>query len=261
MTKVNQLLVNWPQGAVVTQGWLDAQGVDKTQAHKYQKSEWLLSVGHGAWQRNGDRVDWLGAVYGLQYASGLQSGAGLRIWPGGATALALAGFTHYLPLGEENISLFGAPNSSLPRWFRDHDWGARSQFYAPDLFAAMPDNGLQRFAPPRSSFELWISSPERAAIEMLYITPDELLFDAPVDVFNGLASLSPKRVQTLLEACRSVKVKRVFLVMARHSKHTWYQRLDLSRIDLGKGKRQLIPGGRLDKEFQITVPERFADGA
>jgi len=28
---------------------------------------------------------------------------------------------------------------------------------------------------------------------------------------------------------------------------------------MGKGKRQIIRGGRLDKEFLITVPERFAN--
>ncbi|WP_338922747.1 type IV toxin-antitoxin system AbiEi family antitoxin domain-containing protein [Pseudomonas silesiensis] len=39
------------------------------------------------------------------------------------------------------------------------------------------------------------------------------------------------------------------------------RRIDFSRIDLGKGKRQISPGGRLDKEFLITVPESFANVA
>jgi hypothetical protein len=80
-----------------------------------------------------------------------------------------------------------------------------------------------------------------------------------VDVFNGLATLSPRRLQKLLEACSSIRVKRVFLLLARNSGHAWYQRIDVSRIDIGKGKRQITPGGRLDKEFLITVPESFAN--
>lgn len=60
---------------------------------------------------------------------------------------------------------------------------------------------------------------------------------------------------------RSVRVKRVFLLLARHSGHAWYSRLDLTRVDLGTGKRQLTAGGCLDKQFLITVAEQFADAS
>lgn len=255
MSKVNQLLVSWPQGAVVTQAWLDTQGVNKTQAHKYQKSQWLERVGHGAWQRCGDQVDWLGAVYGLQQQ------AVPRIWPGGLTALSLAGYAHYLPLGGESVNLFGVPGSGLPSWFREYDWGVKATLSTPNLFNPLSDSALIEFMPARANFKVWISSAERAVFELLYATPDALLFETPLEILNGLASLSPKLVQALLEACRSVKVKRVFLVLARHCNHAWYRRLNLARIDLGKGKRQIVSEGRLDKEFFITVPERFAHGA
>lgn len=255
MSKVNQLLVGWPQGAVVTQPCLDAQGVNKTQAHKYQKSGWLERVGHGAWRRSGDRVDWLGAVYGMQQQ------ATPRIWPGGLTALALAGYSHYLPLGGESVTLFGAPGSSLPSWFREYDWEVKVTLSAPNLFNPLSDSALVEFMPPRANFKVSISGAERAVFELLYATPDTSLFETPLEILKGLASLSPKRVQVLLEACRSVKVKRVFLVLARHCNHAWYRRLDLTRLDLGKGKRQIVSEGRLDKEFFITVPEQFALGA
>ena len=66
-------------------------------------------------------------------------------------------------------------------------------------------------------------------------------------------------MQVLLEACRSVKVKRAFLLLARHYGHAWYRRLDTGRIDLGAGKRQLYPRGRLDRDFQVTVPREWGD--
>ncbi|WP_246668279.1 type IV toxin-antitoxin system AbiEi family antitoxin domain-containing protein [Bradyrhizobium elkanii] len=56
-------------------------------------------------------------------------------------------------------------------------------------------------------------------------------------------TLSPKRVQAVLEACRSVKVKRLFLWFAERHAHPWFGRLDLKRIDLGRGKRQIVVGG------------------
>ena len=49
--------------------------------------------------------------------------------------------------------------------------------------------------------------------------------------------------------------------LAGNAGHAWYERIDFSRIDLGKGKRQISPGGRLDKAFLITVPESFANVA
>jgi hypothetical protein len=76
---------------------------------------------------------------------------------------------------------------------------------------------------------------------------------------EGLTSLRPSLLQTLLESCASIKVKRAFLYLAREAGHAWYERLDKTRIDLGKGKRMLVRGGRLDAEFMITVPGHDAD--
>jgi len=42
--------------------------------------------------------------------------------------------------------------------------------------------------------------------------------------------------------------------MAERQEHTWLSKLDLSKINLGKGKRMIIPNGRFDAKYQITVP-------
>jgi hypothetical protein len=36
----------------------------------------------------------------------------------------------------------------------------------------------------------------------------------------------------------------------------WRAELQLDRIDLGSGKRQIVAGGRLDKRYGITVERR-----
>lgn len=36
----------------------------------------------------------------------------------------------------------------------------------------------------------------------------------------------------------------------------WFNKLNRSAIDLGKGKRLIVRGGRYDSEFRITAPER-----
>jgi hypothetical protein len=71
---------------------------------------------------------------------------------------------------------------------------------------------------------------------------------------ENLVTLRPDIVQWLLTACRSVKVKRLFLYMAERHEHTWLSKLDISKVDLGKGKRMIVPNGRFNAKYQITVP-------
>jgi hypothetical protein len=71
---------------------------------------------------------------------------------------------------------------------------------------------------------------------------------------EGLVNLSPRRLQKLLEDCKSVKVKRLFFFLADRHAHAWLKRTERGRIDLGKGKRMLVRGGKLDPKYQITVP-------
>lgn len=40
----------------------------------------------------------------------------------------------------------------------------------------------------------------------------------------------------------------------RHS-HRWRNQLVHGNFDLGSGKRELVKGGRLNKAYNITVPE------
>ena len=72
---------------------------------------------------------------------------------------------------------------------------------------------------------------------------------------EGLSNLSPRRLQTLLAACKSVKVKRLFFFLADRHNHAWKNRLKKEDIDFGKGKRMLVKGGKLNHAYQITVPE------
>lgn len=52
-----------------------------------------------------------------------------------------------------------------------------------------------------------------------------------------------------------MKVKRLFFFFADRHHHSWAKFLKADQIDLGKGKRVLANPGKLDKKYQITVPE------
>ena len=57
----------------------------------------------------------------------------------------------------------------------------------------------------------------------------------------------------------SGKGKAIVPVASQRADHAWYAHINQSRIDLGKGKRQIVKGGILDKEYLITVPGRDED--
>jgi hypothetical protein len=258
--KLNRLIEEWPYGAVMPQSWLDGQGISSNRAARLARSGWLVRVGQGAYARSGDPLDWPGAVFGLQQDV---DGHGMpAFWPGGLTALELIQGSHFVRFREQMLTLWARPRASLPKWFLYADWGVSVEHHGYRLFDKSFPESLVSFAPPGREYALAVSAPERAVLEWLYELSEDSLFSSLVmETFAGLTTLRPRRLQPLLEQCRSVKVKRVFLFLARYHGHSWYQRLDPDSIDFGKGKRQLIPGGRLDKEFQITVPEELADVA
>jgi len=105
-----------------------------------------------------------------------------------------------------------------------------------------------------------MSSPERAILELLDEVPQRETFHQADVLMEGLRNLSPRRLHTLLVECRSVKVKRLFLWFAERHKHAWLKGLDRKGIDLGRGKRMLVRGGKLDTRFNITVPENLDAG-
>ena len=104
---------------------------------------------------------------------------------------------------------------------------------------------------------LVISTPERAILELIDELPNDETFDLVDVTMEGLVNLSPRRMQLLLEQATSVKVKRLFFFFADRHQHSWLSHIKRDRIDLGKGKRMLVEGGKLDSTYQITVPEEF----
>jgi tRNA-binding EMAP/Myf-like protein len=44
------------------------------------------------------------------------------------------------------------------------------------------------------------------------------------------------------------------MFIAEKSNHPWAEKIDLSDVNFGQGKRQIIQNGVLDKKYLITVP-------
>ena len=187
-----------------------------------------------------------GAVYALQFL------LKLPVHVGAKTALELQGYAHFIPMRNlPVVHLYGQPGRPLPAWFKRHSWESRVRFHLVRLFPDKPELGLTK--KPRESIWARMSAPERAALELVDLVPKEQSFSEARLLMGGLTTLRPELVQELLEACRSIKTKRLFLFLAEEANHAWFKELNTSKLDLGKGNRSIIKGGQLDQKYQITV--------
>lgn len=246
MKKINQILQEWPSGTVITSDWLKKKGVYKQLADVYETSGWLERIGRGAYKRKGDDLSWEGGVYALQK---LQS---LPIHAGGRTALDLQGLGHYVKMNSNKVVLWKTPEVRLPTWFQEYDWKAGLEVRSATLFSK-EDEGLS--VKTLNQIDITISSAERAILEYLYDVPKREGFDEANYIMEGLSSLRPNTLQQLLESCKSIRVKRLFMYLAEHHNHRWFERLDSSTVDFGEGKREIIKGGKLNKKYKIVVPK------
>ena len=246
-SKINQLLKEWPKGTVATQAKLSKLGISRQLATKYVLHNWIIRIGRGAFVRSGDQIDWRGGLYALQTQLGLSVHVGARI------ALELQGLSHFVPLGQqEKVNLISDRPERLPAWFRCHPWKVKLEHHCLSLFERIPKAASSRLE--CGGFEIVMSSPERAIMEQMRLVKVNDDVEQAYRLMEGLTTLRPSVVQDLLVNCRSVKVKRLFLWSAETIGHAWFGRLDLERVELGNGRRQLYKGGRLNLKYQITVP-------
>ena len=254
-SKINRLISQWPRGTVRTASYLNRLGFSHDLLVRYRQSGWLQSFGRGAYILYGDKVEWTGVLYAFQ------NQLGLDVHPGGKTALELKGYAHYLALapGEGRVFLYGAQGLVLPSWFKGERLGIKIVMIRTNLFPKNSKEGFSEFSD--KDFSIMISSPERAAMELLHLVPGKISFDEALLIMENLISLRPDVVQRLLGLCRSIKVKRLFMYMAERQQHSWVSELDTSRIDMGKGKRMIVPKGKYDSTYQITVPRHSHEAA
>ena len=245
--KINQLLQTWPTGTPAQTAWLRGLGYSDQLLGKYKKSKWITPFENGAYKRPQDKVTYLGGIHALQQQSQMS------VHPAGHTALVLLGKSHYLELAQKQIFLMGEPEERLPAWFKNHDWNATIRYITTSFLKreiGMVDH-------EEANYKLRISGAARSIMECLYLAPKYQDLITCYQLMEGLSNLRPKVVQELLESCSSIKVKRLFLYMAEKAGHSWFRFLKLNDIDLGSGKRSLVPAGMYISKYRITVPEKL----
>jgi len=240
-----------PYGMIATKQWLSSMGLNLHSIDNALKSKKLIMLAAGVYARKGVPVTWQGVVCSLQRMSDQ------AVHVGGLSALELLGFGHYLSdKKNKNIRLYSL--TKIPPWLGKlkipvtFDWHGNKALWSPDSL------DLESYAIKHSWREdlppVKLSCPEKACLEMLMSVPKSISFDHADELMQGMTSLSPKKLMTLLHACRNVKVKRLFFWLAERQGYAWSKKLDYRKFDLGKGKRVIATKGKLDNKYLITVP-------
>jgi hypothetical protein len=267
--KLKWLEHNLPDGLHVDASWLARQGYSTSLRSQYVAAGWLEHPVRGVYRRPGRPLTWEQVVISLQTL--------LRrpFAVGGKTALELQGFGHYLRHEPTEAHLYGPQHP--PGWLKElrlgtsfvcHNsrrlFGDEAPLSARADFNGQPgESGSEELARHgliwlrwgHSDWPLLISTPERAILELLDELPNRESFHQADMLMEGLVNLRPRRLQEMLERCRSVKVNRLFFFFADRHKHSWQKHLDKQAINLGKGVRLLAKGGKFNSAYQITVPE------
>jgi len=266
--KLNWLERELPEGLLVDAAWLEAHGYSRSLRSQYVAAGWLEQPTRGVYRRSRGSLSWEQVVISLQAV------LHFPISVGGRTALDLQGYAHYLSQSPQVIQLYG--DKKLPGWVTKLTAGPKFQFHNRTRFLPQIEQQTDKVSISASvtdksestqpgalriirwgqwDWPLVISTPERAILELIDELPNKETFHLVDVTMEGMVNVSPRRMQQLLEESTSIKVKRLFFFFADRHRHRWLEHIKRDKIDLGKGKRMLVKGGKLDPKYQITVPE------
>lgn len=263
--KLNRLERELPEGLLVDSAWLTKRDYATNLRAHYLATGRLEQPARRVYRRPRGTLTW------QQVAVSLQTLLEYPLVVGGRTALELQGYAHFLSHTVTQVHLYGP--KPPPNWLHDLKLDARFTYHnSSALFRSDPaarrlpgldwngktDQGDESLVVQpwgQWNWPLVLSTCERAVLELLDELPAHESFHQVDKLIEGLVNLSPRRMQKLLADCRSVKVKRLFFFFADRHQHSWLKRLDKKAIYLGKGKRMLVKGGKLDPTYQITMPE------
>lgn len=268
--KLNSLQHLLPEGLIADAAWLETHGYSGALRKKYVSRGWLDQVTRSVYRRPPPTTSQNGTATHLRWQAvviSLQTLLGLPYTVGGRTALELQGFAHYLSGSHREIHLYGTGRP--PGWLSKLKLENQLVFHNQEkLFKhhahanhgdVDTENNFQNRSYTQQPWGQWdwpltMSSPVRAILELLDEVPQRETFHQADVLMEGLRNLSPRRLHTLLMACRNVKVKRLFFWFAERHQHAWLAKLNRKDIDLGKGKRMLVKGSKFDPKFNITIP-------
>lgn len=248
-----------PPNRVATRPWLLENGLSKDRLDNHVKSGRLRKLARGVYCHRHATLSWQSIV-----ASFGQS-IPVLAYVGGLSALREGGFTQYLSFGKKGVIELYSPDPK-PHWLEavfsqinsdvTVNWHKTQRLW-PEFAQSTVSQNQPGLTGSSSGEKFMLASPERAVIELLDGVPKQISFEHADEIMQGLMSLSPRKLDSLLKSCNSIKAKRLFCWLADRHQHGWWKKLDYQNFELGAGKRVVQKSGRLDTRYQITVPKHM----
>lgn len=242
-----------PEGLLVNRAWLKAKGATRPLVDYYLRSGALEAVARGIYRRPGPPLKWQHVVYSLQEL-------GYNIHVGGRTALELQGMAHYLPMqGISTVLLYGV--NKLPGWVEHVSDSFKLELRRPRLFFSLPVQAITTEPFGHWDWPLRMAKPELALLQLLAEVKNGADFEVAESLMDSASNLRPQLLMHLLTECHHVLAKRLFLWFAERHQHSWLNKIEFAKVDLGSGKRMVVKNGTLDKKYLITVPKGMLNGS
>lgn len=246
--KINQMLLSGQKNGLLFASWLIEQGYSKQLLSKYRSSAWLSSLCKGVMYRTGDKLSAFGALQSFN------NQLGKRFHIAAHSALELWGFNHYVPMGKPLLMVSTGSSDKMPRWMKFDVFDREFKFFKTEVFIYEQITTLTYL-----DWNLLTSSPEQAFMECLLLAPRQYDYMDLFYIMEQLTTLRSNIVQSLLETTKHYKMKRLFLYMAEKAGHYWYEELDLTKIELGTHKLQLVKSGVYISKYKMVVPKELND--
>lgn len=246
-SKLNRMLHMHNNGGLYFSDWLRRQDYSDQLLRQYRTAGWLCSLGSGVMYRTGDDL----SAYAAIASYNEQCGKRYRI--AAHSALELFGYYHYVPMGKP-VLMVAHQEAHTPLWMKSEKFDRTISTFSTDTFGELQEE--ERMV---DGHKLLSSSPEQAFMECLLLAPKRYALMDLYYIMEQLTSLRSAKIQALLETTKNLKVKRLFLYMAEKAGHYWFEELDISKIELGTSKLQIVKGGVYVSKYKITIPKELSD--
>ena len=246
--KLQNMMSLWRDGCLMTSHRLQELGIARSLVYKYKKNGWIHPFGHGVFYKAQDSIEWFGALQALQYQ------LNLSIHVGAKTSLELQGKAHNIPFGSPTVDLFKEYLTRIPGWFSLHKWPERVRISSVSFLP--PKLEVKDFSIGNSNIK--VSSPERAALELLHLAPRLYSFEEVNILMESLGTLRPEILTDLLMNCSSEKAKRLLLYFGDSQQHSWRNHINEKKVSIGSSLLKIVPKyGTYEAKYKLFLPREY----
>lgn len=238
-------------GYLVNRKALYSYGLTRPDVDYYVRSGFLISIAHGVYYRKSDyQLNWMEIVASL-------ADLGYQGHVGGVSAVRESGLEHFVNMSDSQTPINLFSGKALPEWLNDKLFTVQLTTTKQPWLNELPDLAYRSHTFGQWNREIKYATIELALLEQLVNAKSETEIVAIDRQLEGMANLSPTRLNQLLLLCPSVKAKRLLGWLLERHNHAWIKHINWDNVNIGKGKRSIIKGGRYNDQWQITVPREM----